>query len=484
MRGSRLILTLLIFGLVSVAFSTPAYAGFADDWVAQKVVTRPNSYKGQTRSYASLGGFSYRYQAPTTDKLFTVTPPRVRAGCGGIDMQFGAFSYLNMEYLVDKLNKILRMAPAAAFDIALNTLCQQCSATISKLEATLNAFNSLQLDDCKAAKALIAAPLSAAGADDKEGHLGTIVQDFGQSTGYSDFATQIKNNWGSSGTPDAGLASALDDCPEDIKKLLKGAGNEPSTLLKNVGVMNGVPPAYTDLIRSLVGDIHIFPDPGGLISIGLIAPCPENENVGLNEFIQGEVYVKTANGNGACVLATDTAANLVNYATTKLTAISIKMAQGNGSAGVLNTDEINFINATSANAYMMLKNGIITGQVDEAIAVVAEVTAYAMARHLLDDLARIGSSLVSAAHQTLTIKNTPNTPRCKVSLGQEVLTWIPEMSQYLKLMKESVAEQSIEAEQKLATQLSFIAQFDNMAARLNKEISSRVGNSVNKKASN
>ena len=46
------------------------------------------------------------------------------------------------------------------------------------------------------------------------------------------------------------------------------------------------------------------------------------------------------------------------------------------------------------------------------------------------------------------------------------------------------ADDAAAAREKLATQLSFIAQFDNMAARLNQEISSRVGNSVNKKASN
>ena len=81
--------------------------------------------------------------------------PRIKSGCGGIDVFMGGFSFMNTDYLVNKLQAILAGAPAVAFDLALKTLCEQCSNTIKNFEALADKLNSMQFDECAASKELV-----------------------------------------------------------------------------------------------------------------------------------------------------------------------------------------------------------------------------------------------------------------------------------------------------------------------------------------
>src|SRR3546814_12020168 len=72
----------------------------------------------QARGYVTAGGFSGRVDVHH-DYLTSVTLPKVRAGCGGIDMFLGGMSFLDPDYLVQKLESILQAAPAVAFQYLL-----------------------------------------------------------------------------------------------------------------------------------------------------------------------------------------------------------------------------------------------------------------------------------------------------------------------------------------------------------------------------
>lgn len=92
-------------------------AGWVDDWVDQKVETSPGYFEGQKRGYYTGGGFSARWNLQN-DYIWSVTPPRLKTGCGGIDAFMGGFSFMDPDYLVQKLQRIMSAAPAAAFDVA------------------------------------------------------------------------------------------------------------------------------------------------------------------------------------------------------------------------------------------------------------------------------------------------------------------------------------------------------------------------------
>ena len=149
-------LAVLTIAIASLG-GTVAFANFADDWASNMTTnsTSASFYQGSQRGYFTGGSFSARWKQ-SNDNLVTISKPRIKSGCGGIDAFLGGFSFLDTDYLVNKLQRILSAAPAAAFDIALKTLAPQVSATIKELEAIVDKLNNLQLDDCKAAKALVA----------------------------------------------------------------------------------------------------------------------------------------------------------------------------------------------------------------------------------------------------------------------------------------------------------------------------------------
>ena len=133
--------------IVTVAFFTGIAASacnadeWIDDWIQQKTVVSPQYFETQKRGYASLGGMSARWKVGT-DNLITVTPPRFKMGCGGIDMFGGGLGFMKFDYLVKKLQKVMGPAAAAfAFDLALNTLCTPCANGIKSFEAIVGALS-------------------------------------------------------------------------------------------------------------------------------------------------------------------------------------------------------------------------------------------------------------------------------------------------------------------------------------------------------
>lgn len=145
--------------LISIIMATFMLAGNAsaewvDDWLTQRTTTSPNYFSGQQRGYYSGGSFSARWPN-SVDYPITVEMPRIKSGCGGIDVFMGGFSFMNTDYLVDKLQGILSGTASVAFDLGLKTLCEQCSNTIKNFEALSDKLNSMQIDECAAAKELV-----------------------------------------------------------------------------------------------------------------------------------------------------------------------------------------------------------------------------------------------------------------------------------------------------------------------------------------
>ncbi|MCL9823406.1 conjugal transfer protein TraH [Helicobacter colisuis] len=112
--------------------------------------TSAGYYKSQVSGLATLGGARVRWGGLDNVRPFNVQTPSINIGCSGIDMVFGGFSYLNFEYLIEKLKKISTAAPAFAFKMALSTLCKDCDTIMTALEDISNTINNLNFDSCQA----------------------------------------------------------------------------------------------------------------------------------------------------------------------------------------------------------------------------------------------------------------------------------------------------------------------------------------------
>ncbi|RMG69049.1 MAG: hypothetical protein D6710_09375, partial [Nitrospirae bacterium] len=305
--------------ILSLLFISSAYAGWTDDWITQHTETSPGHFEGQKRGYWTAGSFSGRWQGGN-DYVWTIMPPKLKTGCGGIDLFMGGFSFLDTQYLVNKLQAILSAAPAAAFDIALKTLCEQCASTIKTLENTTNMLNGLQLNDCKASRALVATIAKPFFDGQTEKELKEIQDDFLQSSGIYDLYTQIrKDTEANKDKPITDTKQAISGCPQNIKDVFGTGGSLIQNMGNKIGFTNT---AYLDLIRGLIGDVIITPL-SNAYKMKYVAPCAQNENFSIRDFLNGTV--KARNISLTCYPITDANRDLVLWVQNRMNQIVSRM---------------------------------------------------------------------------------------------------------------------------------------------------------------
>src|SRR3546814_9999282 len=99
---------LIVFILATVVSTAPAHAqSWAESWFDNVTYTSPGSFEDQTRGYVTAGGMSGRVDVHN-DYLMSVSLPKVRAGCGGIDMFLGGRS----EEHTSELQSLMRISYA------------------------------------------------------------------------------------------------------------------------------------------------------------------------------------------------------------------------------------------------------------------------------------------------------------------------------------------------------------------------------------
>ena len=117
-------------------------------------VNGPGAYKGQTMGV--LTGGSVQWRVPQKSyQLFTMTAPSLKAGCGGIDLRMGSFSYINEDKFKEMLEAIGDATVGLLFQAALSSLSPQLKGILDNLEAVARFVNQANVNACKAAESLI-----------------------------------------------------------------------------------------------------------------------------------------------------------------------------------------------------------------------------------------------------------------------------------------------------------------------------------------
>ena len=141
---------------------TVSFGGGLESFIDQTVSQMESSTTVSREAYKTLDiqgrhyyvGGRLNYRVPQDNiQLFTMTPPTISAGCGGINISLGSISYLNFDELVNKLQNALRAAPALAVQLVISNLCEKCAAVLSFLEQVSDIVNGLNMDTCSLAKA-------------------------------------------------------------------------------------------------------------------------------------------------------------------------------------------------------------------------------------------------------------------------------------------------------------------------------------------
>lgn len=110
-------------------------------------------YSGQKAGYATGGGFTLRNRV-VNSQLVSVNLPSFDAGCGGIDIFSGGFSFINKQQLVNTLKSIGSSAVSYSFLLGLETVSPQIANGIKQLQTWMNDINSMNINSCEAGATL------------------------------------------------------------------------------------------------------------------------------------------------------------------------------------------------------------------------------------------------------------------------------------------------------------------------------------------
>jgi len=119
-------------------------------------VTGADAYRGQTMNFYT-GGSLYLRTPVRNYPLASITPPSFRAGCGGIDLFAGSFSFINKQQFVALLRNIGNNAIGAAFNLALCSMSPDLCDLLKYLQDQVAKMNQLNVNSCQAAEGIVAA---------------------------------------------------------------------------------------------------------------------------------------------------------------------------------------------------------------------------------------------------------------------------------------------------------------------------------------
>ena len=127
---------------------------FMDDMGAAANVIGPTAFEGQSAGYYSLGNVWTRFPQKTTN-VANLQLPRARAGCGGIDIFAGSFSFINASEMVALLKAVANNAVGFAFSLAIDTVCPECNKIMQEFSQKAQLMNNLSINSCEMAQGLV-----------------------------------------------------------------------------------------------------------------------------------------------------------------------------------------------------------------------------------------------------------------------------------------------------------------------------------------
>ena len=183
----------LTLGLICVDASKAAtMESVFDDLNGNVTYGGPAAVKTQTMNMYTGGNLTLA--APSRSyNLMSIQAPTVNAGCGGIDLHLGGFSFISKEQFVQTLRNIGSNALGYGFKIALQNICPTCDNVMTSLQNIADKANALNISSCQAAKGIV----NAAANEVFNTQYDTKVMNWGLSDGIFSDATeayrQVKN---------------------------------------------------------------------------------------------------------------------------------------------------------------------------------------------------------------------------------------------------------------------------------------------------
>ena len=409
--------------------------------------TAGNVYQDQTAGHYT-GGSLYARNTVHNTQLATLQVPGYRAGCGGIDMHFGALSYISSEQLVKVMRSIGSSMASYGLMLAIETMSPQVKNIITELNDLAQKVNMANINSCKVAATALGAVLPQS--DAANHHLCTMIGSDKAYGGFSDYAA-ANQGCGAEGKRQSTLNRGR-DLPQFAKMLGTEFNLAWQAIQENEFLRKDS--QLAEFFMSLSGTILSLPKDDGYEIIS--KPSLVNRNSLLTTLLQGgETTLYRCDDKDKCLklkehsfkIPQDKA--LISLMRTMLSTIQNKIYNDEALAA----SEIAFLNSTKLPFYKIINVATAYRQGASPIMVqdYAEIAAVDVLFHYLEEIITIIEESVahirSAQVDESQIKRfTAGLREARTQVHQRRMGGIKELEQVLALIRKTeLLEKSISA---------------------------------------
>lgn len=153
----KITLAAVLTGLALCSEAGASFIGEQMDLMYEDIMsnhTDGGAYKTARRGVISGGGLEVRTRLMDIHPV-TFEPPSISAGCGGINLFTGSFSFINSEQWIQFARSVASNAVSYAFELALEEMSPAIHSIVSKLQTAANLMNGYQLNSCQLAQGIV-----------------------------------------------------------------------------------------------------------------------------------------------------------------------------------------------------------------------------------------------------------------------------------------------------------------------------------------
>tara|TARA_B100000378_G_scaffold175380_1_gene141477 strand:- start:2033 stop:3496 length:1464 start_codon:yes stop_codon:yes gene_type:complete len=259
------------FALVGVAWADVAgqMNSFFNDTGGAANVTGPSAFQGQSAGYYSMGNVWTRFPQKSVSP-FNLQLPNARAGCGGIDLFSGSFSFINASEIVAMLKATANNALGFAFKLAIDSVSPEIGKVMDEFSQKAQLLNQMNISSCETAQALVGGIWP-----QMDTTRSTICEAIGNSQGvFSDWAAS-RQGCNNGNQRDGTIAGNSDESMKD--QLVGEPHNYTWEALKKAERFGAFDQAFSEYIMTLVGTVITTPstDPSVGGKVVMIGPAED-----------------------------------------------------------------------------------------------------------------------------------------------------------------------------------------------------------------
>lgn len=257
-------------------------------------VTEGGGYQDQTGGFYTGGHVFARSRVNTAD-LYTLQPPHYRAGCGGIDLFLGGFSYINAQAFIQLLRNIGSNASGYAFNLALATVTPQIKSVLDDLLAKVQKMTNQSINSCEAAATLVGGVWPQSDASSQ-----LLCNAMGKELGLASDWAQSRQKCGAEGKREE--INTRKDEKSDFKDILGDEFNVAWKAIQKNGFLNQ-DPQLAEFFMTLSGTIVSRRKQGRIESI--VLPSKSSDPNLITGIVKGlipvEIYQCDDRGENKCL---------------------------------------------------------------------------------------------------------------------------------------------------------------------------------------